>query len=531
MNGFFQLSINEQGISLTIYHPTDGGKEVEINEVIGYLQSCNVQYDITLVNRAIQKEQEEQTQVLLSPLTQNMLPVSEVMIVNVNYDMMSASMRFYAPSIGGACLSKADIIATLNRQNVVFGIEDAVIDAFLLHRQYCTDIIVAQGKAPRQGQDAKIEYCFNTDLRARPTLKEDGGVDFFHLNTLNHCKAGDILAKLTKEDPGDTGTNVMGTTIRPSEVKRTTLQYSHNIDISEDRTVLTSRVNGHVCLVEGKVFVSDIYEVANVDNATGNIEYEGSVVVSGNVCSNFRLVAHGNIEVRGVVEGAYIEADGNIIIARGMSGMMKGTLKAGGNIVAKFIENSTIEAGGYVEAESILHSRVMARTEINVLSRKGFITGGSVSATSAINVKNLGSPMGADTVAEVGINPVTKKRYIDLQKEVIEIQKTLQTIEPILLSTKKKLQQGEKLPPDRMKYVQTLAIANKQKKDLLSKDLCELDELQIMLDSNTAAQITVSGAVYSGTKIVISDSAMTVTDTMKYCRFVKRQGEVQMTSL
>ena len=95
-------------------------------------------------------------------------------------------------------------------------------------------------------------------------------------------------------------------------------------------------VDGHVSLVEGKVFVSDVYEVENVDLSTGNIDFEGSVQVKGNVSSNFVIRAGGNVIISGVVEGAYIEAGGNIIIARGMNGMTKGILKAGGNIVAKF---------------------------------------------------------------------------------------------------------------------------------------------------------------------------------------------------
>jgi uncharacterized protein (DUF342 family) len=301
--------------------------------------------------------------------------------------------------------------------------------------------------------------------------------------------------------------------------------------LSEDRTILTAKVDGHVCLVDGKVFVSNIYQVENVDNSTGNIEYAGTIVVSGNVCSNFSVKADGNVEIRGVVEGAYIEAGGDIIIARGMNGMGRGTLKAGGNVISKFIENATVESGGYVETEAILHSRVLARTEVNVLSKKGFITGGHVSATNSVNVKNLGSSMGADTIVEVGVNPSLKKRFQELQKEAVEINKTLQQIQPITTAAMQKISAGEKLPPDRLKYVQTLAVAAKQKTERLEVVNSELRELQGMLETGAVAQVTVSGEVYGGTKIAIADAALTVKDTVKYCRFYKSQGEVKMTSL
>lgn len=77
------------------------------------------------------------------------------------------------------------------------------------------------------------------------------------------------------------------------------LKYGNNIEISEDNTTLVSLVNGHVELIEGSVFVSDVLTVENVDNATGNIDYEGSVQINGNVCANFQVKAKGNIEVKG----------------------------------------------------------------------------------------------------------------------------------------------------------------------------------------------------------------------------------------
>ena len=169
-----------------------------------------------------------------------------------------------------------------------------------------------------------------------------------------------------------------GVQIKPRKVKRATLRFGKNVLQSEDRMSISSQVDGCVSLVDDQVFVSDLYEVENVDNSTGNIEFEGSVQVNGNVCSGFSVIAQGNVIVKGVVEGAFIRADGDIVITRGMNGMSKGRLEAGGNIIAKFLENSTANASGYVSAESILHSKVMAGSEITVTGRRGNITGGHV---------------------------------------------------------------------------------------------------------------------------------------------------------
>ena len=122
-------------------------------------------------------------------------------------------------------------------------------------------------------------------------------------------------------------------------------------------------------------FVNDVYEVSDVDTSTGNIEYSGNVCVLGNVKTGFSIKADGDVEVRGVVENATVEATGNVTIARGMNGMSKGTITAGGNVVAKFLENANVNAGGYVHSEAILHSNVICKGEVTVTGKKGFIDG------------------------------------------------------------------------------------------------------------------------------------------------------------
>ena len=294
---------------------------------------------------------------------------------------------------------------------------------------------------------------------------------------------------------------------------------------------MTSLVNGHVELIEGSVFVSDVLIVENVDNATGNIDYEGNVQVNGNVCTNFEVKAKGNIEVKGVVEGAVLEAGENIIIARGMNGMGKGTLKAKGNIVAKFLQNVTAQADGYIMSESILHSTIMAGTEVNVDGKKGFITGGRVSAVNTINVKTLGSSMGADTLVEVGSDPNLAVRLQDLMKKVEEENKSIQSIQQILVSTKQKMAKGIKLTPEQLKYVQTLAASNQQKALLVGEYIEEIEKLQGQMKGKAGACVIVRGVVYPGTKICIGDVSMVVQKESQYCRFVKDRGDVKLTGI
>lgn len=529
MNGYFRL-VNQQGrTSLKLFPPTGEGKPVDVIDVAEYLTMKDYVCDLSALKQAVENAQGEEQEVLLGNDTR--LPERECYKLTIKPDKMQAYAKFYAASVGGEDMTAEEMFGDLEHRGIKSGICREAIESFFQKRQYCEEILVAEGREPVQGKNAYIEYKFNTDKSAKPTLKEDGSVDFFHLNILNHCNKGDVLAILHPAQPGQPGENIFGEKIAPAEVRGETLKFGHNIELSQDKTTLTAMVDGHVELVEDSVFVSDELVVENVDTATGNIEYEGNVQVNGNVATNFEVKAKGDIVVKGVVEGAKLYADGNIIIARGMNGMGRGVLQAGGNIVSKFLENVTAEAEGYVASESILHSRVTAGGEINVDGKRGFITGGRVTATGTINVKTLGSEMGADTIVEVGGDPKIKARINQLQKQIMEDTKTLQTVQPILVSTKQKLAQGVKLKPEQIQYVQTLAATNQQKTQAVADANKELETLQKQAGNPAEAVVRVKGEVYPGTRICIGEVSMVVQKTTHYCRFVRERGDVKMAPL
>jgi len=396
---------------------------------------------------------------------------------------------------------------------------------------YNQEIILANGQPPIQGRNATIEYFFNTDLHVRPTLNEDGSVDFFNLNIINHVEEGQLLARLTKEVKGTPGRDIMGGVIQPAKVNRKILKYGKNIAINEDGTEIYSQCDGHVMLTGGRVFVGNVMEVENVDPATGNIVYEGNVQVNGNVCSNFSIKAKGNVEVKGVVEGAEIEAGGNITIARGMNGMGKGVLKCGGNVIAKFIENSSVEAEGYVESGSIMHSTIVAGTEVHVGGRKGFISGGKVNATSLIEAKILGSDMGTNTILEIGLSAVAKKRYKEVTELIEEIDKVLARAIPIMEAARDRINDGQQLSDEQLENVKNIYNLSKIKITEQNELKAEQEELAKAMEIDKEASVKVWDTVYPGTQIFISDVSKMIKESVQHCKFIKSQGNVKMVGL
>ena len=320
------------------------------------------------------------------------------------------------------------------------------------------------------------------------------------MNTLNPCKKGDVLARLTKEDPGEMGMTVYGASVKPKPVRRAFLRSGKNLTVSEDGTELISEVDGHVSFLDGRVFVSDVLELKNVDTSTGNIDFEGSVTIEGNVQSNFSVNAGGNILVRGLVEGATLKSGGDIILIRGMAGAGKGSLTAGGNIVAKFLENTTASAGGYVRSESILHSTVTAKEEITVDGRKGFISGGKIAATNLVEAKTLGSHLGTNTVIEVGVIPDRKDRLNKVRKSIGELTKKIHDIDPVIVMYSQKYKQGVSISMDQMKYLKNLIQAREQCTKELKEFTAEAEEIESMISRQADAQVIVHGELYQAAR-------------------------------
>ncbi|MDE7435097.1 MAG: FapA family protein [Lachnospiraceae bacterium] len=529
MNAYFCLDVQEFGTAIRIFPPKEGGERLDIREVTTYLErhGCDA-YNLKELNLAISGD--EESSVPVGDIHPNF--INEEMEITISPNNMEAVCRFYPATENGSKINVQEILKSLTAKGVIAGVDQDEILKFMEERRYCTDYIMAKGIPPVEGHDARIEYYFNTDVNLRPKKNEDGSVNYHQLNVISHVELGQLIAKLFPEDRGKPGKTIRGGELKPAAVKSLQLAYGDHIKISEDKTELYSDVTGHAMLVNGKVFVSDVYEVpADVDNSTGDIDYSGNVVIKGNVKGGFTVRAKGNVIVDGVVEDAVIEAEGQIIVKRGIHGMTKGLLKAKGNILCKFIENALVISGGSIETDCILHSKVYASYEIRVSGKKGFITGGVIRAGNLVEAQTIGSSMGAITRIEVGVEPQKKARYVKLQKEIAEAEKTLEQIGTILTTYRGKMKNGERLSNEKLAYVTQLTRAQLEKEKELAPVKEEYEVLHNEMTQERSARVKVTRTVYAGTIITISDASMTLKTDRSFCQIVKNEGELEIQNM
>ncbi|SFB66946.1 DUF342 domain-containing protein [Butyrivibrio sp. YAB3001] len=525
MDGYFQLVITDKGTGIKFFKPLDGGAPIDVTMIMDYLDDKKIQYDVVKLKEALLNHVDD----LFMITEAKVLPERECAIINIAKDRMSATVVFYPPTEGAELMTEKEFLGTLDYQKIKYGIKKDDIHSFFEHRTYCKRILIAEGKAVKQGVNASVEYHFTVNNRPKPALRDDGSVDYFNLNLINNVKEGDLLATLHPEIPGEPGINIHGENIRPASVKPAHIKYGKNTQLSDDKLTLTATKAGHVTIKEEKVTVSDVLVLENVDLATGNIDCEGSVEVKGIVASNFSVKAGGNIVVKGIVEDATLISGADVILERGVKA--GGNISADGNIVVKFVENATLAAKGGITSECILHSTVTSGTEINVTGKKGFIAGGKVCAADKIQAKVLGSEMGANTIIEVGADPQIKIRLKELQKEMAESQKKIEGIKPTVEGFSKMIKAGAKLTPDQIANVQKLIALNKTLTEQVQKDSEEYTNLMEKLAEQKDAEVIVEGTAYPGTTVNIGELSMIVKKPVQYSRFVVKDGDVRLAPI
>ena len=524
-DGFFEISFEAQGVFLSVYPPVKKGSRVGIDEVIKKLNNKKIKsFSRSSIDIAVQKADKLPVKVADPQPEEKVDAIASVMI---SLDKMKAFVSIIPPE-GGRMLTIEELILTLRRSYVIFGISKSALESIINNPVYNEMVCVAEGIPPVNGQNGKVEFYFDVSKERKPSVLEDGRVDFRELNLIDSVSKGQKLCSLIEPIPGIPGKMVTGIDVPATSGKPGSFHRGRNVEISKDDMYLLSSIDGQVILIEDKVTVFASYEVkADVDNSTGNISFVGNVSVRGNVLSGFVIEAGGNIEVWGVVESATLKADGDIILKRGMQGLGKGMLISGGDIIARYIEHSNLEAKNNITAEAIMHSNVKCGNKLELGGKKGLLVGGNSKVGKEIIAKVIGSHMATATEIEVGIDPTLRERYKVVREELTNSENDVKKADQAIVILKK-LEAANMLTPDKQemmtKSVRTKVFLSVQINEL--KD--ELVQLERKLQQEANGRIKARNFIYPGTKVSIGTSLMVVKDNLQFCTLYKDGADVKV---
>lgn len=525
IDGFVEIKFLDDGVYLAVYPQIERGKRVELTDVLDKLQRKMVKnFNKEIVDMAVKKADKVPVRIADR---QEEAKINATANIMVSPDKMKAFISFIPPENGRMMIIE-EVIDALNKNGILYGINKTNLETIIKYPVYNEMLCVAEGSPPANGQNGKVEFHFDIKKIGKPTIMEDGRVDFRELNLIESATQGQKLCTLIPPVPGILGKTVYGTDISVVEGKPATLPKGRNVSVSDDGQFLLANISGQVSFMDGKVNIFSTYEVkADVDNSTGNVYFVGNVSVRGNVLSGFAIEAGGNVEVWGVVEGAVIKAGGDIILRRGMQGMGKGTLISGGDIIARYIEHSNIEAKNDIKSEAIMHSNVKCGNKLELSGRKGLLVGGNYKVGKEIIAKVIGSHMATVTDIEVGVDPSLRERYKALKEEISSIEVDTKKAEQAI-TILKKLEMAGALTPDK----QEIMVKSVRTKVFFTNKIIELKEelsrIEAKLQQDAYGKIRCFNFVYPGTKIAIGSCLMYVRENIQYCTLYRDGADIRV---
>ncbi|MBA6353150.1 DUF342 domain-containing protein [Colwellia sp. BRX10-6] len=349
--------------------------------------------------------------------------------VTLGPENMLATLEFTA-AYGGKTIENTDVINVLKENNITKGIIkeniiNIVKEGQLLQGGKSISTEIAKGKMSRNGKDGYVKYLVDNPAEQImcPKKLENGNVDMRELGNLIHVKAGKKLAKLIPPTDGIKGFDVTGAAIDAVSGETCFLEESEGSSfLDENNNILVAAIDGMPKYLDNSVAVHKLLEIENIDVGTGNIRFDGSIYVQGNVCEGMQLSATEDIVIGGLVETASISAGGNISIALGIIGRQisdknklknSTVIKADGDISAQFAQYVDFFCKKDINiTQYISHSHITVEGDLwvgNIANDKadGKLFGSHVLTGGSVHIGTLGSACGAMTYLNFNYWPKT----------------------------------------------------------------------------------------------------------------------------
>lgn len=204
---------------------------------------------------------------------------------------------------------RSEALKAIQYSGIVHGLDYSALDQALDSKNSST--VIAKGTAPTEGRDGYLEYL----------------CDFKMLETKGVLKGTPLVRRVRRRE-GEDGLDVTGKTIQVAKTTDVNLMAGEGVYIDDQKILATADVDGAPSISDkGVVSVAHELVLDSVCTATGDIEFQGSVLIRGNIQEGRRLSARDQVHVEGNVDRAVVNAGSHMTIE---GSVMSSTLRAGG---------------------------------------------------------------------------------------------------------------------------------------------------------------------------------------------------------
>lgn len=449
--------------------------------------------------------------------------------IRTSYDNMEAFMKLPIPDTGNP-YSVEELVDFLAVKGVVQGIDEDMISKMVNDKIYMQERRVAVGKDPVEGHDGNYEFFFNRTPSRAPKELPDGSVDYYTMNLIATVGANERIAVYHPCVQGENGYNIKGAPLTAKRCRDLPPLKGKGFHRSEDGLEYFADIDGKIDYSTDRVTVSPVYEVQqDMDIRTGNIDFNGDVVIHGSVRTGMTIKASGTVTIDGIVENATIIAGKDVVLKSGLMGNSQAVIQTKGNLFAKFVEYASLDVRGTINAEVLLNCDVVCGEKVLITSKRGYIVGGTLRAISGVEANGIGNDIGVKTSVAVGAEVEVYRRLKVLEHKIQTTERNMEMIDEQIREVER--ESAPKSVMDRPK-------ANPRKVSLLRMKIrentnlqeakVELEELQSIVSRADGAIVSVLGSVYPGTTVRIDDIIHHVREEQFSVEFVKHVDRIYM---
>ena len=399
-----------------------------------------------------------------------------------------------------------EVMDKLSQNGVKTGIDEEKIRHMVSERIYNTPEVVAEGMEVQNGEDGYYEFFFNTDKinENKPTVREDGSVDYFNLKHFEKVEEGDLLTRYHQPTKGGFGYDVCGKLLVPKPGRNLPHIHGKGFRTSEDGLEVYAAISGKVEYFNYDLNVVNVYEInGNLDLSIGNIDFNGDVSITGCVRSGVTVHAMGNIFVGGFVEGATLISGKDIVLKDGVNAKNTGKIQAEGNISGRFFENTEIFAKGDLKCNYVLNCNILTYGKVYVEGPRGSIIGGDVTAVMGIVTTSCGHETNVKTSLRVGSTKEIRREYAEMIMKLKEVDTQIDTFE----QAGKKFESIRETMPE--KYDKAMVTRVMQSKIIKMAEKAKLEEhsraLYNLIKESESAVVKVKEHIYPGSRVIMDD--------------------------
>ncbi|MCX6127647.1 MAG: FapA family protein, partial [Proteobacteria bacterium] len=390
------------------------------------------------------------------------------------------------------------LIHECHKQGLVFGYDEFLdgIVAAIKRGESLPGMTIAQGLSPKSGHTAYLHESFR-DPVAPESFRGEALRD---RQNSRLARNGQLIGEIRFSD------GVPGRTVLGQEIHALGSAFDAKIVcgdgvISRETGRFHATRDGLIELNAGKLSCLAAYtHQGNVNLSSGNLAFEGSLIIQGDIEAGASVEVNGSLLVQGRVGPSIVKVRGDLEVQGGIVTTSSGFVAVSRHCHAEFIENSRLEVQGILEVNrSILNSQVVC-ADLFVFrnSVTGLISGGEVSCWSAITVCRLGMPEGQKTICRIGSHHKAELRRLRLAAR----------LDAISLLRDQLLKQQEAGAPLATKKAEEFRTKKETIQSKLTKAVAlikhiglALEELEKTLLTNSQATLTVTGLLDSNVEI------------------------------